>query len=295
MRIRARLHMKQILSRTLLLVTLICTAATLCGCSPLVFLNAAATGKGFSRQGDIAYGPLPRQKLDIYVPDAAAARSFPVVVFFYGGGWETGKRPDYRFVGAALASRGVMVVVADYRVYPEVVFPAFVEDAALAVRWTQDHAAQSGGDPKRLFLMGHSAGAHIAAMLALNRQYLRSSGADPAAVAGLIGLSGPYDFLPLKNQTRKKIFGDPAPRNTQPIDFVTAHAPPALLISGSDDTTVDPGNSRRLAAALESVGRPVEYRVYPGIGHGRVVAGFSPPLSRGVPVTEDVMRFIGSH
>jgi acetyl esterase/lipase len=287
--------MKRILSRTLLLVTLICAAVALAGCSPLVLLNAAATGKGFSRQGDIAYGPLPRQKLDIYVPDAAVGRPVPVVVFFYGGGWESGKRQDYRFVGAALASRGVMAVVADYRIYPQVVFPAFVEDAAMAVKWTQDHAGQSGGDAKRLFLMGHSAGAHIAAMLALNKQYLRSAGADPAAVAGLIGLSGPYDFLPLKTETRKKIFGDPAPRNTQPIDFVTADAPPALLITGSADTTVDPGNSRRLAAALESVGRRVEYRVYPDIGHGRVVAGFSPPLSRGVPVTEDVLRFIGSH
>jgi acetyl esterase/lipase len=281
--------------QTLLLVTLIGVCAALTACSPLVFLNAAAPWKGFSTQRDIAYGSLPRQKLDIYVPDRAAGRPFPVVVFYYGGGWESGKRQDYRFVGAALAARGVMTVVADYRIYPEVIFPAFVEDAALAVKWVQEHAAGSGADSKRLFLMGHSAGAHIAAMLALNEQYLRTAGADPAAVAGLIGLSGPYDFLPLKSKTRKKIFGDPAPRNTQPIDFVTADAPPALLISGSDDTTVDPGNSRRLAAALKSVGRPVEYRVYPEVGHGRVVAGFSAPLSRGVPVTDDVVRFIDSH
>ena len=153
---------------------------------------------------------------------------------------------------------------------------------------------QSGGDPKRLFLMGHSAGAHIASMLALNKQYLRAAGADPHAIAGLIGLSGPYDFLPLKSNTLKKIFGDPAPRSTQPIDFVTADAPPTLLINGSADTTVNPGNSTRLTAALEAAGRPADHRVYPDIGHGRVVAAFSPPLARGVPVTEDVMRFIDS-
>ena len=287
--------MKIILIRASMLVALAGACAALAGCSPFSFLNAVAPGKGFSRQADIAYGPLPRQKLDVYVPDAAVKRPYPVVVFFYGGGWESGKRENYRFVGAALASRGVVTMVADYRLFPEVVFPAFVEDGALAVRWAQDHAAESGGDPKRLFLMGHSAGAQIAAMLALNKQYLQAAGADPHLIAGLIGLSGPYDFLPLKSATLKKIFGDPAPRATQPIDFVTADAPPTLLINGSDDTTVDPGNSRRLSAALKSVGRPVEHRVYAGVGHVRVVAGFSPALARGVPVTDDVMRFIDSN
>ena len=264
----------------------------LAGCSPFVFLNAAAPDHGFSRQPGIAYGPLPQQKLDAYVPDARARRPVPVVVFFYGGGWENGNREEYRFVGSALASRGVMTLVADYRLYPQVVFPTFVQDAALAVKWAQDHVAQSGGDPKRLFLMGHSAGAHIAAMLAFNRQYLLQAQADPAAVAGLIGLAGPYDFLPLQSATLKKIFGDPAPRATQPIDFVTPQAPPTLLINGSADTTVDPRNSTRLAAALEAAGRPVEHRVYPDIGHARIVAGFSEPLSHGVPVTDDVLHFI---
>ena len=277
-----------------MLVALVGACAALAGCSPFVLLNVAAPGKGFSRQADIAYGPLSRQKLDIYVPDVAVKRPFPVVVFFYGGGWDSGERKHYRFVGAALASRGVMTVVADYRLYPEVVFPAFVEDGALAVKWAQDHAAESGGDPGHLFVMGHSAGSHIAAMLALNKQYLRSAGADPRAIAGLIGLSGPYDFLPLKSATPKKVFGDPAPRTTQPIDFVNADAPPALLITGSSDTTVDPGNSRRLAEALAAAGRPVELRAYPDVGHGRVIAGFSPPLARRVPVTDDVMRFIDS-
>lgn len=287
--------MKKNCFRVSLIVALAGACMGLAGCSPFVILNAVAPGKGFVKQADVAYGPLPRQKLDIYVPDATVPRPFPVVVFFYGGGWESGKRKDYRFVGAELATRGVMTIVTDYRVFPEVVFPAFIEDGALAVKWAQEHAAQSGGNPNRLFLMGHSAGAQIAAMLALNKQYLRAAGADPHFIAGLIGLAGPYDFLPLKKATLKKIFGDPAPRSTQPIDFVTADAPPALLVYGSDDTTVDPGNSLRLAAALKSVGRPAEIRVYPGVGHSRVVAGFSPPLARGVPVTDDVMRFIDAN
>jgi acetyl esterase/lipase len=133
--------MKKILSEASMLVTLAGACMALAGCSPLVVLNAVAPGKGFSRQADVAYGPLSRQKLDVYVPDAAVAVPFPVVVFFYGGGWESGQRKDYRFVGAELATRGVMTIVADYRVYPEVVFPAFVEDGALAVKWALDHAA----------------------------------------------------------------------------------------------------------------------------------------------------------
>ncbi|MEO8158305.1 MAG: alpha/beta hydrolase [Betaproteobacteria bacterium] len=286
--------MKKLLNFAIRMTALIGACAALGGCSPFVFLNASAPGKGFSRQADIAYGSLPRQKLDVYLPEATASRPWPVVVFFYGGGWESGQRDDYRFVGAALAARGVMTIVADYRLYPEVVFPAFVEDAALSVRWAQEHAAGVGGDPTRLFLMGHSAGAHIAAMLALNQEYLRSAGADPRALAGLIGLAGPYDFLPLKSATLKKIFGDPAPRRTQPIDFVTSDAPPALLINGSADTAVNPGNSTRLAAALLAAGRPVDHRVYPDIGHGRIIGAFSPLLARGVPVTDAVVQFVFS-
>ncbi len=267
----------------------------LAGCSPFVVLNAVAPGKGFSRQTDIAYGALPRQMLDVYLPDTAARRALPVVVFFYGGAWEGGSRDDYRFVGASLAARGVLTVIADYRVYPEVVFPTFIEDAALALAWAQRNAAPLGGNPKRLFVMGHSAGAHIAAMLAMNKGYLSAAQGDPDAVAGFIGLAGPYDFLPLKSRKLKKIFGDPAPRTSQPIDYVTANAPPALLITGATDTTVDPGNSRRLAAALTAAGRMVESRVYPDVGHGRLVGAFSPPLARGAPVLEDVIEFIESY
>lgn len=263
----------------------------LTGCSPFALLNAVATGQGYAAQTDIAYGALPRQKLDLYLPEKAGSR-VPVVVFFYGGGWEGGNRKNYRFVGAALASRGVLTVIPDYRVYPEVVFPVFVEDGARAVKWVQDEISRLGGDAGRVYLMGHSAGAHIAAMLALNRQYLESAGGDTTRLAGLIGLAGPYDFLPLKSATLRKIFGDPAPRLTQPIDFVTGAAPPALLITGDADTTVQPGNSERLEERIRAAGGQVERIVYPGIGHGRLIGAFAPPLANGVPVVEDVLRFI---
>jgi acetyl esterase/lipase len=267
------------------------TGSVLAGCSPFALLNAVATDRGYALRTGVAYASLPRHKLDLYLPERGDGNA-PVVVFFYGGAWEGGSRQDYRFVGAALASRGVLTVIPDYRVYPEVVFPAFVEDGALAVKWVQDEISRFGGDGRRLYLMGHSAGAHIAAMLALNRQYVESAGGDMARVSGLIGLAGPYDFLPLKSATLKKIFGDPAPRLTQPIDFVTGGAPPALLITGAADTTVKPGNSERLAGRLRAAGGHVEQVVYPGIGHGRLIGAFSPALANGVPVVEDVLRFI---
>ena len=274
--------------------TLIGAAALMAaGCSPLSFLNAVAPGKGYAVQTGIPYGSLPRQKLDLYLPRQVAAPA-PVVIFFYGGGWEEGSRGDYRFVGAALAAKGIAVAIPDYRVYPEVVFPSFVEDGALAAKWVQDNAAGLGGDPRRLYLMGHSAGAHIAAMLSLNHKYLEAAGFDRRAVAGLIGLSGPYDFLPLKSARLKEIFGDPAPRLTQPIDFVDSSAPPALLVTGSADETVNPGNSKRLTEALRASGVQVKLRVYPDIGHGRTIAAFSRPLSGGVPVLEEVLNFIGA-
>jgi len=269
------------------------TLTLVAGCSPFPFLNVIAPAKGYAVQADVSYGSLPRQKLDLYLPPQSYA-PVPVVVFFYGGGWEEGNRADYRFVGAALASKGIAVAVPDYRIYPEVVFPAFVEDGALAAKWVRDHVASLGGNPGRIYLMGHSAGAQIAAMLALNPEYLGAAGMDRRAIAGLIGLSGPYDFLPLKSARLKEIFGDPAPRRTQPIDFVDAGAPPALLLTGSADQTVNPGNSKRLAEALQAAGVKVEYRVYADIGHGRTIGAFSRPLSGGVPVVDEVLGFIGA-
>jgi acetyl esterase/lipase len=266
--------------------------ALLGACSPFTYLNAMATDEHYAFQSDIAYGGLPRHRLDLYRPLGQASHPAPVVVFFYGGGWKGGARADYRFVAAALASRGVLVVVPDYRVYPEVVFPAFVEDGAMAVKWVQSEVARFGGDERRIYLMGHSAGAHIAAMLALNRRYLDSTDGDGGRLAGFIGLAGPYDFLPVTSTTMKKIFGNPAPRSTQPIDFVTADAPPTLLVTGDADRTVLPENSRRLAERIRAMGGRASEVSYEGVGHARIVGAFSPPLSKGVPVVEDVLRFI---
>ncbi len=267
------------------------TASLLAGCSPFLYLNTFSPAEQAREHADIAYGPLSRQKLDLFEPVNVRQQPAPVVVFFYGGGWDSGSKADYRFVGRTLAAKGFIAVVPDYRVYPEVVFPRFVEDGALAVTWTLENASRFNGDPARIFLMGHSAGAHIAAMLALDASYLDAHAHSPKQLAGWIGLSGPYDFLPLQSGRLKNIFGDPAPRSTQPIEFVSAAAPPALLISGDADTTVIPRNTRRLAARLRQADVGVREIFYPDVGHGRTVAAFS-TLADGLPVVDEVTRFI---
>ena len=242
--------------------------------------------RGFRRESDIAYGPLPRQKLDLYLPETPRPDG-KSVIFFYGGSWDSGAKGNYLFVAQALASRGVTTVIADYRLYPEVRFPAFVEDAALATRWAADRVGLS-----KLFVMGHSAGAHIALMLAVDTPYLAQAGVDRTKMAGVIGLSGPYDFLPLKSAKLIDIFGGANRPEMEAITFARAPLPPALLIQGMADTIVYPRNSENLAAAWRRAGAPVELKLYPDVGHIDVVAAFSDLLHKRATTREDVLAFI---
>jgi acetyl esterase/lipase len=266
-------------------------AAALAGCSPISVLNAFAPTGALEIRSGIPYGSLPRQKLDVYRP-REGPEPRPVIVFFYGGSWDSGTRESYLFAAEALASRGFVVVVPDYRIYPDL-FPVFLEDAAAAVAWTRANASQIGGDPRRLFLMGHSAGAHIAAMLALDSQYLARAGLSPSMLAGWIGLAGPYDFLPLTSARLKEIFApEETIARTQPINFVTPGAPPALLATGETDPTVSPGNSQRLAAKLRAAGVPVTEKRYPDLNHYTIVGALSVPLRGSYRVLDDVEAFV---
>jgi len=225
--------------------------------------------------------------LDVYRP-VGGARNAPVVVFFYGGSWQSGERNYYRFVGEALSRRGVLVLIPDYRKAPKDVFPAFMEDGATAVAWARAHAADYGGDPRRVFLMGHSAGAHIAALLATDGQFLAAQGLHPRDLAGVIGLSGPYDFLPLTDPKVMQALGPSAGwPSTQPVNFVDGDEPPFLLLHGDADTTCWPSNSQHLAARLRAHNEPAELVIVPGVGHigmlnGFRAARFSPALERSV-------------
>ncbi|WP_232464675.1 alpha/beta hydrolase [Bordetella genomosp. 8] len=243
---------------------------------------------------DVQYGTDPRQAMDVYVPRDVAAP--PVVVFFYGGSWSGGSRAQYRFVGDALATRGMLAVVADYRVYPQVTYPAFVEDAAAAVAWTLRNISTYGGDPRRVFLAGHSAGAYNAAMVALDPRWLGKAGATPAMLAGWIGIAGPYDFLPIVDEDIKPIFDFPhTPPDSQPLAHVSPSAPPTLLVAGTSDRVVDPvRNSDRLADALRAAHVPVVLKRYTRAGHGLAVGAFAWSLRWTAPVLEDVTDFVKS-
>lgn len=263
-------------------------SALLAACTPLtLFNNVVPKDGGVVRSDDIAFGAHPRQRLDVYAP--RGAQGLPVVVWIYGGSWNSGLKDGYGFAARAFASRGFVTVVPDYRLVPEVRYPAFLEDNAAAVRWARANVARYGGDPDRIVLAGHSAGAYNAAMLALDAQWL---GGDRAAIKGLIGLAGPYDFLPLDGPVTRAAFGEaPDLPATQPVNKVAAGAPPAFLATGADDTTVRPRNSEKLAAKLQAAGVAAELKVYPGMGHVGIVTALARPLRGKAPVLADATAF----
>lgn len=210
----------------------------------------------------LRYGPDGKQRLDLYGPKATGPH--PVIVFFYGGAWaEIGDRRDFAFAARTLAALGYLVAVPDYRVLPEVAYPTFLDDCALSVRWLIENAARYGGDPLRLALAGHSAGAYNAAMIALDPRYgLRGR------VKAVAGLSGPYDFYPFNDSISARTIGDvPDGPATQPVNHVAAGAPPMFLAHGDKDTLVGPLNAVSLAARLGAVGGEAEVRNYPALGH----------------------------
>jgi acetyl esterase/lipase len=261
------------------------------GCSPAAPLNFLASRQGLQIDQSIPYAEGARHTLDVYRPEGVARA--PVVVFFYGGSWQSGSKETYVFAAAALAHRGYVVIVPDYRIYPDAKYPAFLEDGARAVAWAKRNARRFGGDPGKLLIMGHSAGAYIAAMLAIDPRWLKAAGVSAHRdIAGLVGLSGPYDFLPLRDRTLKVIFGGATRADTQPINYVTGGEPPALLATGGGDTIVDPGNSRRLADKLRTAGDRAEVIMYPHRGHLETIGAFAPSLQFLAPVLNDVDSFI---
>ncbi len=230
------------------------------------------------------------QTVDVWRTKDGAARR-PVVVFFYGGGWAQGSADTYGWAARGLAEKGFVVVLPDYRKVPQVAFPAFVQDGAEAIRWTRDNIARFGGDRERIAVSGHSAGGHIAAMLALDPQWLAAAGA-PGAIKAAVGLSGPYDFLPLTGRAIPAMGGWPRSSETQPISYARPDAPPMLLVTGTDDTTVRPKNARNLAARLRAMGARVEEKEYAGQRHEDIVMALSRPFRGKSSVLDDTATFL---
>ena len=262
----------------------------------LDFVDRIAPGsaeyKGTPTVG-IAYGTDERQKLDVYVPTAKSSKPYPVLVFYHGGAWRDGDRAGYGFLGRAFAARGIVTVVADYRKAPKHRFPSFVEDTASSIAWVHTNIGNYQGDPEKLFIMGHSAGAHIIMMAALDKQWLAAKGLDPSIIKGAIGLAGGYDFLPLTTDSSKIALGQwPNLTETQPITYARADAPPLLLLTGDADTVVKPRNSKSLQAKMEELGGKSELKIYPGIDHADIVMAISRPFRKKAPVIDDVTGFI---
>ncbi len=270
-------------------------APALAGCAKLelaVANGAELTNGGYEREAELAYGTDPLQRLDLYRPARAAGDALrTLVVFVHGGRWSSGDKSEYRFVAAGLAERGLVVVVPNYRLYPAVRMDAAAEDVARAVAWAQREAQRYGADPARVVLMGHSAGAQLAALLANDGHWLAAAGARPPRA--LVGLAGPYDFLPLTDADLIDYFGPPAHyAASQPVNFVSRSSPPAFLVYGLDDSSVKPRNIRSMAERLKAAGVPVDVRLLPGEDHGGVLRHCVRFFRAGDEVYAALVRFL---
>jgi acetyl esterase/lipase len=276
--------------RTTMALIAICLLA---GCSPRRAAESLLLGSHFVRTRAVAYGPEARHRLDVYRPTETRAAA-PVVVFLYGGRWSTGTREDYRLLGDALTRRGWVAVVPDYRLAPSASFPAWVEDGARAVRWARDNAARIGGDTARIFVVGHSAGGHSAALLALDEHFLRDAGVPAGAVKGYVSLAGPVETT----WTAPDVQALMGPREQWPRTYPATHAdgrePPILLLHGAGDETVSPGNSTRLAARIRERGGCARSVVYPGVGHVEIVVALAAPRLGIAPVLDDIAAFVAN-
>jgi acetyl esterase/lipase len=282
-----------------LLILLAVAAFLLAGCQSVLFasLNSTTPRSDVELRRGIVFDPAHRLELDVYRP--AHADHAPVVVFFYGGSWVRGERDWYRFVGMALAAHGVVAIIPDYRKVPDVNLDGFMADAALAVAWAHAHVEVFGGDAQDLFVMGHSAGGHIAGLLATDPQWLAADRLRPRDLAGFIGLAGVYTFLPddADDDDMLALFGSDSSeqQRASPLHHVSGAEPPMLLLHGTDDHEVDPDNSRALAAAIQAAHEEVELKLYPAVGHSTLLFSMAQPLRSRAPTLEDVLAFIRAH
>ena len=270
------------------------TCVIIISCSPLKTLNILSGASEARTEKDLAYGPHPRQKLDRYSGDESSSGS-PVchIIFVYGGSWEDGSKGEYGFVGSELAKSGYLVSIPDYRLYPDVTYPEFVNDIALSISHEVEYAA---GKNRPVVLMGHSAGALIAGLISYNPKYLRSVGLDPSLVAAFVSVAGPHDkFLPTEKTRWTNIFGKDKHEQLQalPVNHVQASAPPTLILHGEDDEIVTPESAKSLHQALTEKNVMSVIKMYPGVGHKRIVAAIGSPLQNLAPTLEDINSFLG--
>lgn len=279
---------RRLLTRSIALIPLMATGA----CSSVDVLNTLSSASSHKATVDVAFGPLPRHQLDIYQPTGQA--SHPVVVFFYGGSWNRGERKDYAFIGHSLASRGYLTIIPDYRLYPEVRYPDFLHDNARAVAWVQANVGKYGGDPGKMIVMGHSAGAYNAAMMALDDRWLAPYQLKPSMFKAWVGVSGAYNFLPIGTPDVQPVFFHPNyPKDSQPIDFASANAPASFLATSPEDDLINPRrNTFALADRLRQAGVPTRLKTYATVDHISIIASMAWPLRFKSPLLDDIDAFL---
>ena len=281
---------KVVLSIVVTLTSLLLLTA----CSGQRILNSVTSDSGYTLASNIAFDDTGTSgvALDVYTPQDA--HNAPVVVFFFGGRWENGSKEEFKFVGQALAARGFVAVLPNYRLYPQVKYREILSDSAKAVKWTHANIARYGGNPDKLIVMGHSSGAYNAAMLSLNPEYMKQVGGDRAWIRGMIGLAGPYDFLPITDPDLRDLFGPPESfEQSQPVFYVDGRNPPLLLMAGEDDETVLVKNTRNLAARVQRAGGPVETVIYPEMSHTKIIASVATAsIARLAVGKSDVMTYV---
>jgi len=284
--------------RRLRIVVVGLLGAITCACANealLVPLNWSKADSQVVAFTSLSYGTDTRQTLDVYRPQGA--QQAPVILFWYGGSWQHGAKDYYQFVGTSLARHGFVTILPDYRLAPDHAFPAFVEDAASAVRWARDHAADYGGDPNRIYISGHSAGGHSALMVALDPQYLHAVGLTPSDIAGAISLAGPTGLENLRGERLRGVFPPAIPEHAfSPIALASRHAanaPPILLMTGLDDHVVSASSVAKLADAIRNGGGTVTVKTYPGTGHIGLMLGFSREFEGNSRAVNDLARFAG--
>lgn len=264
----------------------------LVGCAavkPAAALNMLIPSGGYNKQ-QFSYGNNRRQALDIYTPKTSSPK-IPVV-FVYGGAWRSGDKKDFAFVAQALTSLGHPVIIPDYRRYPEVQFPEFINDVADAIRFVESQSNTGLAKPfTEYILMGHSAGAHSAALLAADSRYLRERGVR-AQLKGLIGIAGPYD-LPMNDPEVGPVFNTSTAERTKVVSNVKRGMPPTLLLHGLADNRVGPFHTERFRDALKANGVSVTTRLYPGVEHVKILASVAAPLRFLNNSFADIKGFLG--
>lgn len=264
-------------------------APLLAACNTLTLFNTF-TPKDEARRvaRDVSFGDDPRQKLDIYAPKGGG-HDLPVLVFFYGGGWNSGSKADYVWMGHSLAALGYLVAIPDYRLVPQVLYPVFLEDNALAIQHVMAHAGAYGGDIRRLGMIGHSAGGYGAAMMALDPRYL----GEGAPLKVCVGIAGPYDFYPFDVPASKEAFGQwPRPEETQPVSYARKLDTRFLLMQSRADTVVGIHNAVNLDARLKTAGTDVTLKLYDGLTHPDTAAAFSVPFRKKAPLRADAAAWL---